>query len=717
MTSITGPQISRIGRAMRVAPFLAPLLFAASLFGQQGSCFPSASVPSVHAEGLAEQVGDISLTCSGPKGSYSTNILVALNANITNRLGSNGQPTGIAATVNTVGIPIATGSASLYSGTSVFISGIQYTTAIDNQSVTILIHGILVAAPTTTNTLGGLVTALVQSTGSVQISNSSPIPVAAPTTSLYDSQIYGVVPCAGSTVPATNTFAAFLQAGTPSSNLRITEGFATAFQAKTATSDTGTRILINLSGFGSGAQVYVPDAIVGNSGGTATSAGAFGWQPAGGFYAGPGELLLSRVSGADANGNGGTLVTSAPGGAASYGTVSPIALVNGAATVTYEVVDANSLLSETAQVPVFVVAPAGACNSLNSEQITAEMAPFSNVTVPTATDPIPRFVATPATSDCSLLGDCSSGYFPLLQVTQTALNFTGNSLSPPITSTPIGIVNAGAGELSFTVTVSYTSGATSVNWLTVSPLSGGNNTVLTIVTDPSALAAGVYTANLTISAGNGGTVVVPVTFNVAPPGVLIQSLVNSATQQAGPVAPGSFATLYGLNMNGSGVQVIFNGYPATVLYDSAGQINVVVPTQLSPNSSAGVYASVGGVTSNTFVAAIAANAPGVFNPGILNQDNSINTAGQPAAAGDYIQIFLTGLTFPLPGALTVNIGSATNLPAVYSGTVPSIPGLDQVNVQIPRGLTFSGNSTQLSICVPVAGAAPVCSQAVPLYMH
>jgi len=716
MTSfINDLHVPRLRTALRVAPLIAPLFFAASLFGQQASCFANASTPTIHAEGLAEPVGDITLTCSGPVGTYKASVLVALNATVTNRIGTNGQPAGITTTVNT-GTPVASGTATLYASTSIFVTGIQYTTSINNQTVTIVIHGILVAAPSATTALGGLITANLQSTGSLQITDTI-LPVALPAASLYASQIYNAVSCSGSPAPATNTLAAALQAGTSSSSLRLTEGFTTAFQAKTALSDTGTRILVNLSGFGSATQVFVPDAIVGNSGATATSAGAFGWSPAGGFYVGAGELLLSRVAGADASGNGGVLAAPAPAGAVTYSTISPVTLVKGAATVTYEVVDSSLTLSETAQIPVFVVAPAGACNSLTGEQLTAQLAPVSNVTVPTATDPIPRFLATPATSDCSLLNDCGSAYFPLLQVTQTALTFNGNSLSPPTTSTPIGIVNAGAGQLSFNVSVAYTSGATSVSWLTVSPLSGGNNTTLTIVTDPSALTAGVYTANLTINAGNGGTVVVPVTFNVSPPGVLIQSLVNSATQQAGALAPGSFATLYGLNLNGSNPQVVFNGYPAKVLYDSAGQINVLIPTQLTPGTKAGVYASVGGASSNTFVATIAANAPGVFNPGILNQDNTINTPLQPAAAGDYIQIFLTGLTFPLPGPVTVNIGSATGLAAVYSGAVPSIPGLDQINIQIPQGLTFTGNSTQVAICVPVTGGVPACSPSVALYMH
>jgi hypothetical protein len=43
--------------------------------------------------------------------------------------------------------------------------------------------------------------------------------------------------------------------------------------------------------------------------------------------------------------------------------------------------------------------------------------------------------------------------------------------------------------------------------------------------------------------------------------------------------------------------------------------------------------------------------------------------------------------------------------------------LEQVNVQVPAALTFTGSSAPLSICVPGAGGLAVCSVPVPLYLH
>ncbi len=116
----------------------------------------------------------------------------------------------------------------------------------------------------------------------------------------------------------------------------------TAFVPKSATGDFGVRFLVNISGYGPNAQVYVPDVVVGNLPPTPTSSGAFGTLANGGTYTpNNNQLLLTRVSGADATGAGGTLfLTPAPSGPQSFTSVSQLNLVNGAGYVTYEVLAA-----------------------------------------------------------------------------------------------------------------------------------------------------------------------------------------------------------------------------------------------------------------------------------------------------------------------------------------------------------------------------------------
>src|SRR5581483_6722219 len=105
-------------------------------------------------------------------------------------------------------------------------------------------------------------------------------------------------------------------AGTAEQTTRVTEGFATSFQAKDPTTDSGTRILINYTGLPAGATVWVPDAVAGSSATRPTSGGDLGFAAAAGEYTpSSGTLLLVRVLNADATGTGGTLATlAAPGG-------------------------------------------------------------------------------------------------------------------------------------------------------------------------------------------------------------------------------------------------------------------------------------------------------------------------------------------------------------------------------------------------------------------
>ena len=78
----------------------------------------------------------------------------------------------------------------------------------------------------------------------------------------------------------------------------------------------------------------------------------------------------------------------------------------------------------------------------------------------------------------------------------------------------------------------------------------------------------------------------------------------------------------------------------TVIFDSATQINVVIPAALGTAVAADVVVRIDGKTSNSFKTTLALNAPGIFNPGIENADGSINSAGNPAAAGSFVAVYL-----------------------------------------------------------------------------
>jgi uncharacterized protein (TIGR03437 family) len=193
------------------------------------------------------------------------------------------------------------------------------------------------------------------------------------------------------------------------------------------------------------------------------------------------------------------------------------------------------------------------------------------------------------------------------------------------------------------------------------------------------------------------------------------SVVNGATFAAGPLVRGSFGTIKGTNLSGQNTTVTFDGVPATVVYTSSDQLNFLVPAQLSPRSSAQVVVTADGLPSAAQSVQLADVAPGIFNPGILNQDNTVNSASNPALVGSVIQIFTTGLLPPEAGAVVdVKVHDAANLTPLYSGQAPGVPGLQQVNVRVPAGLP--GITTEVVVCGTTAGKR-VCSPPTPITLR
>jgi uncharacterized protein (TIGR03437 family) len=217
---------------------------------------------------------------------------------------------------------------------------------------------------------------------------------------------------------------------------------------------------------------------------------------------------------------------------------------------------------------------------------------------------------------------------------------------------------------------------------------------------------------------------------VAPPAgpPAVTSVVNAAGFQSGAVAPGEIISIFGSGIgpatgtswqfvNGVALttlaqtEILFNGTPTPLIYVSATQINAIVPYEVAGSGSVSMQISYQGSLTGVVSLNVAATAPGLFTAdgsgsgagAILNSDNSLNTAANPAAAGSIVQIFATGegvtnpastdgklqsgATLPKPvAAVSVTIGGQ---PATvqYAGTAPgSVAGFLQVNAVVPSGL-------------------------------
>ena len=212
----------------------------------------------------------------------------------------------------------------------------------------------------------------------------------------------------------------------------------------------------------------------------------------------------------------------------------------------------------------------------------------------------------------------------------------------------------------------------------------------------------------------------------------IKSVVNAASFLSGPVSPGELITIFGsgigpataayatidpstgkLATNIGGVEMLFNGTPAPMIYAGSTQVSAVVPYEITSISSLSVWIDYAGHTSNPYPLTLAATAPGLFSqnssgsgPGaILNQDYSLNGPGHAAAKGSIVMVYMTGegQTSPQPATGTITTATlpppqVTPAPAqpiqvwingqqavyTYAGEAPGmVAGVMQLNVQIP----------------------------------
>jgi endo-1,4-beta-xylanase len=217
------------------------------------------------------------------------------------------------------------------------------------------------------------------------------------------------------------------------------------------------------------------------------------------------------------------------------------------------------------------------------------------------------------------------------------------------------------------------------------------------------------------------------------PALNAENVLNAASYAGGAVAPGEIVTIFGANYgpanlvagqldasgrfpaNVAGVQVLFDGVLAPLVYAKAGQVSAIVPFEVAGEQQTAIQYQYnpgsGAVVSNTAMAPVTAAAPAIFaldasgsGPGaILNADYMVNSASNPVAAGGAILVFGTGggaiVGGAADGALAPGAGSLVTQPVtatiggvaaivLYAGPAPGlVNGMIQVNLTVPAGLT------------------------------
>ena len=214
-------------------------------------------------------------------------------------------------------------------------------------------------------------------------------------------------------------------------------------------------------------------------------------------------------------------------------------------------------------------------------------------------------------------------------------------------------------------------------------------------------------------------------------------IVNAASLApvTNPVAPNQAVSLFGSGLSSvtmqaqsfpiptslGGVQVMVNNLPARLFFVSPGQINVIVPSGIATNGYAVFQVINNGVNSNQVTLFTSPTAPGIFTQNqagfgagaILHVNGSLVSPQNPAAVGETVSVFLTGLGATNPAVVDGAAALANPLSTVtdqnlfvdfdgtsatvsFAGLAPGFAGLYQINVQVPQGLPTGNHFLDIS---------------------
>lgn len=225
------------------------------------------------------------------------------------------------------------------------------------------------------------------------------------------------------------------------------------------------------------------------------------------------------------------------------------------------------------------------------------------------------------------------------------------------------------------------------------PSAGGNVVPSEAFTDATGTASFVWNPgsaavnHLTLAVDGQPATTLDLAAGTAVP--VISSVQNAASLLPG-IAPGALQTITGSHL--AGARVLLGDTPLTQLSTADSQIVVYVPAD-TPLGAATLTVNAPSGASASVTVEVAAAAPGIFPQGVLHAGTGQTTASSPVHAGDYLEIYCTGLGSATP---LVFIGAVPVQP-VYSGPAPGFTGVQQVNVSVPSGLASGPQPVVLSV--------------------
>ncbi|HML18589.1 MAG TPA: IPT/TIG domain-containing protein, partial [Bryobacteraceae bacterium] len=175
------------------------------------------------------------------------------------------------------------------------------------------------------------------------------------------------------------------------------------------------------------------------------------------------------------------------------------------------------------------------------------------------------------------------------------------------------------------------------------------------------------------------------------------TLLNAASLESGPIAPGMLVQLMGTGLGASdapNTQVMFGNFAAPIVALNSSQFLVEVPPQIGTLSSVSIQVLDNGNLAGQASATVAPAAPALYagangEASAINQDGTLNSPSNPALLGSIMVLYGTGEGVTgLPVTVTVGGYPAQIL---YSGPAAGYAGLWQINIVLPSGYIAPGN--------------------------
>jgi len=308
---------------------------------------------------------------------------------------------------------------------------------------------------------------------------------------------------------------------------------------------------------------------------------------------------------------------------------------------------------------------------------------------------------------------------PQISLTSSLISFQALTASPGPQSVPLGIQNTGGGTLDITSVTAADS------WLTVtdvpSTLAAGLAVPMTVTANSTGLDANFYQSAIT-AVSLAGTIVVPVTLNVAHSVTMTLSPSGATIQSVAGNPPGSLTGSFNVTVTGGGsiswsAQVLpgsswlsVSTASGTATATTPGTVNFAIDPTIAAGLSAQAYAGSIQITSSGVV-----DSPLEFQL-FLN----VNPAGTPPSpqpgSGGFVLTYNSGGETPdavraggstatLLPSVTVPIYASSKTPVAYQASAAAADGGRWLSVSPSTGFASASAPGQSVISTNPAGLA------------